>query len=387
MELVLITRAIYPLHGYGGMERHCYDWTMAMAEAGHIVHIITTPPIEPSWLPEFPSKVHFYFLPGKSARSVIQRITQYPLWVRRVRNFLLRFLNDAQINAIYAQGLGAAACINFQIPVVYNPHGMEEFKNSGLKYLAYAGLRNLSRQAAQSSTHVVATDQALIEEIISYLKVPLDKIVLIPNAVMPEKTPSQEVIFALMSRLGLEKTDPLFMTAGRLESNKGFDVLLKALSLSSNLPPTWKLVIAGTGSQIDNLEKLRNRLGLEDRVVFTEFLLEDELTSLYEISDLFLNPTLYEGSSLVTLEAMRQGLPIVATKTGGLPDKVDPARNGWLVAPGDPRALASGIEDAIKRRDEWQEMGRNSAMMVREKYSWPKVTPRFLALFENPSYF
>lgn len=387
MELVLITRAIYPLHGYGGMERHCYDWTLSMSQAGCVVHVITTPPTEPSWLSAFPPKVNFYFVPGKSARSVLQRITQYPLWVRRVRNFLLRFLNDAHIDAIYAQGLAAAACINFQIPVVYNPHGMEEFKNSGLKYLAYTGFRNLSRKAAESSTRVVATDQALINELISYLKVPPDKIVLIPNAVMPEKTPSQEMIFALMSRLGLEKADPLFMTAGRLESNKGFDVLLKAFSLTSNLPPTWKLVIAGTGSQIDNLEKLRNRLGLEDRVVFTEFLLEDELASLYEISDLFLNPTLYEGSSLVTLEAMRQGLPIVATKTGGLPDKVDPARNGWLVASDDPHALADGIEDAMKRRPDWQEMGRNSAIMVREKYTWLKVTPQFLALFENPSYF
>jgi glycosyltransferase involved in cell wall biosynthesis len=263
---------------------------------------------------------------------------------------------------------------------------MEEFKTSGLKFLAYSRFRSMSRDAADSATKVLATDRSLITEIMNFLKVGQNKITLIPNAVLNKSGGNQETLSRLRSDLNIEKADPLFFTVGRLEPNKGIHVLLKALSLT-DLPSNWKLVIAGSGTELYNLQKLAQSLRLDEHVKFSGELTEAELTAMYELSDLFINPTLYEGSSIVTLEAMSHGLPIIASNTGGLPDKVDPELNGWLVASNQPEALAQAIQEALARCNEWERMGAASAVMIQEKYSWEKVTPQFVALFENPSYF
>ena len=387
MELLLITRAIYPLHGYGGLERHCHDWTFAMSEAGCTVHVVTTPPLYAEQLNEFPSNVKFYFLSGKPSRSIPQRVIAYPQWVERIERYVEKLLDDVPIQAIYAQGLTAAACTNMKTAVIYNPHGMEEFKTSGLKFLAYTAFRNLSRQAATAATRIVATDASLISEIMTYLRVPKEKIVLIPNAVMPATIPTPEIISLLEARFHLQNKDPIFLGVGRLEKNKGFNILLHALSLTRNLPSNWKLVLAGSGKESDRLKRQAMRLRLEDHIIFSGHLSEKELQAVYEMGNIFVNPSLYEGSSLVTLEAMRHRLPIIGTRTGGIPDKVDPTLNGWLVPPNDPEALAKAIEDAVKHRDRWKEMGEASARIVNDRFSWEKVGRQFLALFENPSYF
>jgi glycogen(starch) synthase len=386
MELLLITRSIYPLHGYGGMERHCYDWVLTMTQLGCRVHVITTPPLEPSSLSRFPQTVRFYFIPGISARTVLQRLIRYPLWIKRVNLFLQRFLKTAQPDAIYAQGLAVAACEHSTVPVFYNPHGMEEFKTSGLKYLAYARFRRLSRRGARTATSVIATDRSLIQEIITFIKVPRERIVLIPNAVQTEIEIGTAEVSKIAERFDAEHSEPVFVAAGRLESNKGFDVLIQALAQTSGLSPSWKLILAGTGSKLISLQKLARHCELSEKVHFAGYLSEDQLIALLEISDVFVNPTRYEGSSIITLEAMRQGLPVIATETGGLPDKVRPDFNGWLVPPNDSRALAEALEDAASKKKDWKVMGENSKRIIAANYTWEIVGPQYLALFKKGQY-
>lgn len=377
MELILVSRAIYPIHGFGGMERHCHDWIHAMSEKGCRVHVITMPPITQIGLSEFPKDTCFYFIPGHPARTVLRRITIYPRWVNHVREFLHSFVQPNRFAAIYANGLAAAGCADSGTPVYYNPHGMEEFKCSGLKRLAYGRFRTMSRAAARKAKGLIATDASLISEMSQFLEVPPTKIRLIPNSVFPQTT-------TLKGRreLGLSEDAILLLAAGRLEPNKGFDVLLKALSMMENATP-FQLVIAGDGSRLTDLIELARVCRIEQRVKFTGALPEEDLLSLYAVADLFVHPTLYEGSSLVTLEAMRAGLPIVASNTGGLPDKVFPEKNGWLVPPGNARMLAATIQAALKERDHWKRMGEESARIVQEKYSWGAASEKFLSLFSS----
>lgn len=376
MDLLLLTRSIYPLHGFGGMERHCYDWIRAMTSRGCRVHVVTMTPAHPEALSQFDTSVLFYLIPGKPARRILPRITSYPRWVRHVHEFLSRLTASTPVNAIYAQGLTAAACEGLSIPVYYNPHGMEEFKTGGLKYVAYAPFRALSRRGAKAARRVIATDQTLVPEIVRFLNVPQDRIVWIPNAIRFDSTGPGNPLLTLGG-------DPLFLAAGRLEANKGFHVLVEALARAKQLPPEWKLAIAGTGSQEDRLKRLAQNKGLRARVAFLGRIEEADLNALYARADLFLNPTLFEGSSIVTLEAMNAGLPVVASQAGGLPDKILPGRNGWLVPPGDPEALARAIEEACARRSDWKDMGRTSKRIVEERYSWDAAADRFIALFEN----
>jgi glycosyltransferase involved in cell wall biosynthesis len=118
-------------------------------------------------------------------------------------------------------------------------------------------------------------------------------------------------------------------------------------------------------------------------VVFAGKLDDTELHSLYEEVDLVVHPTLYEGSSLVTLEAMIHRRPIVASAAGGIPDKVFDERNGYLVCPGDVGDLLAKIALALEARARWPEWGAESERIVRTTFDWPVVARRTLAEYER----
>src|SRR6185312_17416818 len=109
----------------------------------------------------------------------------------------------------------------------------------------------------------------------------------------------------------------------------------------------WRWVCAGDGPYRRSLEALASSLSILDRVTFAGRISDTEMHAWHEIATLFVHPTLYEGSSLVTLEAMAHRRAVVASAAGGIPDKVKPGENGWLVPPADASALAAAISGAL----------------------------------------
>jgi glycogen synthase len=286
---------------------------------------------------------------------------------------LSQLLKQESIDAIYANGLAIAGCTGFSVPVFYNPHGMEEFKTSGAKFVAYSSFRSMSRNAAPGATKVIATDKSLVSEIRKFLGVPQDKIVIIPNSVRNVG----------VRQARTESKNPSFLSVGRLERNKGFHILIEALARTKNLPSDWNLVIAGTGSMKNELQETAQLHGINTHVIFAGEIKPEELETLFRRANLFIHPTLYEGSSIVTLEAMLHGLPIIATTAGGLTDKVHPDVNGWLVPPGDREALSNAIQKAYDARERWAEMGKQSEQIVREQFSWSRAGQLFLETFQQ----
>ena len=98
---------------------------------------------------------------------------------------------------------------------------------------------------------------------------------------------------------------------------------------------------------------------------------------------MFVHPTLYEGSSLVTLEAMAHRRACVVTRAGGLPDKVANGVNGWIVAPGDPSALAAAISGALADTDRRVTMGLAGRSIVEREFSWTAAADRTLRLYAD----
>ena len=96
-----------------------------------------------------------------------------------------------------------------------------------------------------------------------------------------------------------------------------------------------------------------------------------------------MHPTLYEGSSLVTLEAMAHRRAVVATRAGGLPDKVIPGSNGWLVQPGNAEALAGAIREAVSDRGRLQTMGGASRELVEKEFSWRAAADRTMDVYRE----
>ncbi|HEV3485660.1 MAG TPA: glycosyltransferase family 4 protein, partial [Vicinamibacterales bacterium] len=118
-------------------------------------------------------------------------------------------------------------------------------------------------------------------------------------------------------------------------------------------------------------------------VTFAGRVTDRELHAWYAGATLFVHPTLYEGSSLVTLEAMAHHLPVVATQAGGLPDKVKSGVNGWLVPPGDASALASAISGALANRERLARFGAAGREIVEREFSWHAAGAATLKLYAD----
>src|SRR5262249_32959670 len=122
---------------------------------------------------------------------------------------------------------------------------------------------------------------------------------------------------------------------------------------------------------------------LRPHVHFAGRVEERVLHALYERADLLVHPTRYEGSSLVTLEAMAHGRAVVATRAGGIPDKVTDGVQGRLVAPGDREALAAAIAELAADPARRAALGAAGRCRAQSEFAWGVLIERTLALYEE----
>ncbi len=398
MIIAHLSRVCYPFHPFGGLEKHVSSLTLELARQGHTVYLLTQPPDPDLENPTFwPENVNHIYVPYQTLKflrrnSIPDRLLNYPIFSLKLAQ-LARKLGPQMVHAHGLAAFGYALRPIKGVPLVLNPHGMEEFKNkSRLKQLAYYPFRVMLRIAARQSAAVIATDQALMPEVQKFLKVPLSKICLIPNAVdiKPKKAMfNVEATLAEPSNLSPQSSvlSPLtFLSVGRLEENKGFSFGLQALKiLEKGLPEGWRWLIVGEGGLRSQLEAETKKLGLVENVIFVGKVSDEDLSQYYQQTDIFLHPTLYEGSSLVTLEALAAGLPVVASATGGIPDKVFEAgefENGRLASPANPQKLAQKLRGVIEMSPEKrQELGENGRRLVAARFSWAAAGRSTLELY------
>jgi glycosyltransferase involved in cell wall biosynthesis len=145
----------------------------------------------------------------------------------------------------------------------------------------------------------------------------------------------------------------VLLGAAHLVRGKGFQHLLEALTRVRQ--PQVKLRLAGDGPESGALAKRAGELGLGDRVELLG--LRNDLPELAAAADLFVQPTVYEAFGLAVAEAMACGLPVIASRVGGLPELVRHQETGLLVPPGDPWALAEAIDQLASQPEVRRRMG------------------------------
>jgi len=273
-------------------------------------------------------------------------------------------------------------------PMIMNPHGMEEFKTKNpIKHLLYSPFRRLVRLGVQHSQKVIATDRCTFEEVNQFLNVPQDKIAILPNGVDIDECLAyidEEVKKRLMEKFSLYNRSIIFLSVGRLERNKGYHFLIDAFArIKEELPSNWCWLLVGEGTDREMLTKKIELLGLSSNVLMVGSLDDSQLHNLYELSHAFIHPTLYEGSSIVTLEAMVHKCPVVASATGGLPDKVKNGYNGFLNQPGDTDDLGKKILMLVKRKGDFPTMGENSFAHVIKEFSWVKIIQQYMQIYRD----
>ena len=201
-----------------------------------------------------------------------------------------------------------------------------------------------------------------------------DKIVVIPNGINIEDFDIPYSKEECRDKLGLPIDENMILFVGILSPYKGPDVLLRAMpKILKNIPNT-KLVLVGSGGMKEELERLSKKIGIEDYVKFVGFVEESLKPLYYKAADVFCLPSTMstESFGIVNLEAMACGVPIVASKIGGIPDAVKDGENGLLVPPRDPEKLADAIIYLLENENIRKKMGKNGREKV-EDYSWERI--------------
>jgi len=151
---------------------------------------------------------------------------------------------------------------------------------------------------------------------------------------------------AVRAELGVAPDETLVVTVANLRPGKGYPYLLEAARSVLKGGRRLRFVAAGQGPQEEELQALRTSLGFDDRFRFLGYV--PDAARLIAAADLFALASLHEGLPVAVMEALALGVPVVATKAGGLPELIEPGESGLLVEPRDAPALAAAISAAAE---------------------------------------
>ncbi|MGZ2442696.1 glycosyltransferase involved in cell wall biosynthesis [Sinorhizobium medicae] len=190
-------------------------------------------------------------------------------------------------------------------------------------------------------------------------------------------------------RDGSVPDDPVrIVSVGRAVSKKGYDILLKALSL---LPAdlSWRFDHIGAGELTGKLQVLAGELGLEDRIGWHGALDQKEVLSRYREADIFALASRVaangdrDGLPNVLVEASSQRLACISTAVSGIPELIDDGHNGMLVPPESPTALAAAMERLIRDPDLRRRLGDAAERRVRADFDHHSSVGQLIGLFES----
>ena len=166
--------------------------------------------------------------------------------------------------------------------------------------------------------------------------------------------------------------------ACRIVNGKGVDVVCRAAKKTNE---NVRIQIAGDGPERESLEQYVHKNGLSDRVSFTGWLTQLEMNNAMESADVFCLPTQKDSFGMVFIEAMKHGLPIIASNWQAIPDVVPDGEVGILVDPTDENEVAQAINKLAEDADLRSYYSANSLRVVKERYSIEAITPQLVNLF------
>lgn len=167
----------------------------------------------------------------------------------------------------------------------------------------------------------------------------------------------------------------------RLFHKNGVEHFIRALPLVLESEPSVRALLVGDGPERARLEALSESLGVAHAVRFLGNREHDEMPALLRSGEMAIFPSLMEATSVAALECMACGVPVVASRVGGLPEIVDDTV-GALVPPGDPEALAAAVVEML-RRDDLASLGRAARARVVAEWSNARLVARHLEIYRG----
>jgi glycosyltransferase involved in cell wall biosynthesis len=175
----------------------------------------------------------------------------------------------------------------------------------------------------------------------------------------------------------------VILYVGRQTAHKGLTFLLQGFAKFAQDHSEYKLVLVGErleGGVDPSLVKLAERLGMSNRIKFTGRLPDPQLRNILGRARCLVLPSLAESFGMTVLEAMASETPVIATNVGGIPELIDHGRNGLLVPPVNPNAIASSLDRIVTHAELRRKLVREGRRTA-EQFSWDKVAQATIQVY------
>lgn len=237
------------------------------------------------------------------------------------------------------------------------------------------------RQTAKSAAHIITPSEYSRQDLIKTYRLPPEKIAMIPHAASDLFKPVTDTEEINRIRQKYNLNGDFILGVGSIQPRKNLIRLIEAYSIlvkkGTDIPP---LVLVGKKAWLfEETVKATDVHGVEDRVIFTGFVPDEDLPALYSTAKCFVYPSYFEGFGLPPLEAMQCGTPVIAGDRTSLPEVVGDA--GLLVDPFDVNAIASALQRIISD-DKLREDLRRKGLERASKFSWTEAARQTIDVFE-----
>lgn len=241
----------------------------------------------------------------------------------------------------------------------------------------------LDRIAIKKTDYLACVSEDLAKYMVDVVGVPNDQLGVITNGIeLNNQRPHWDTIkYPMRGQYGIPENARVLVTAGRLEQVKGHQYLIEAIQKVKKYFVNLFLWILGDGSLKSDIENFVNCSGLSNFIFMpgNVFNVSDYLRE----SDIFVLSSLSEGTPMALLEAMATGLPIIATRVGGIPEILENGRAGILVDPGSSDAIGDAIKTVFEDDNLALSLGRAAYKLSLEKYGSKTMVNKYENLYLN----
>ena len=241
------------------------------------------------------------------------------------------------------------------------------------------------RKTARSVDFFTVVSNNLKQYFVETLRVPESRIKVVPNGIDTRRfqpcTQRGELAALLPQGIRDDKDKKIIITVGRFAEAKDHFTLLAAVRQLARHRQDFHLVMIGDGELHSAVEQRIKELELESYITTPGS--RSDVDSLMPGADLFVLSSKREGLPMVVMEAMACGLPVVATKVGGIPEVVHHGENGALVPPGKPEQLAAALDSFLEDPQKAADMGHAARNLIAERYDLDVIAARYAALYSS----
>lgn len=300
-----------------------------------------------------------------AAMQSLQHLGAQRDFYRKIDVVYCRGLADAAISLAVLKSIGLCSLPVMACPINARGAGDVAFLKSipGWRWIA----KRLDRQI-----NAINLINSLMQEDLESVGIRCPRISRIPNGI-PLSPPLARKL-TIIRRM---------VWTGRLERQKGLDLMFDALARLPAGQPAWRLDLIGDGPLRKDLEAQATALGLSDRITFHGAVSAEEIRRHLVDADMFVLPSRYEGMSNSAIEAMEAGLPVLCTRCGGVDDLVAESA-GWVCEPESVDALAATLAQALSEPvAEWASKGAQARKIVESRLSVEAVAWENLKVLES----